>query len=144
MTTKKAKLDGIEDLKKPGAKNDAGKLRFELTDRRADEALVAVMTLGAHKYTPNGWREVAEAFERYDGALMRHRAAFRKFLETGNPDERIDAETGLPHTAQMLCNAHFLCALDLVENDDCFDGAIAAKEAIARWNKRLEEEKKRA
>lgn len=128
-----ARLDSITDLKKPGAKNDAGKLRFDLIDDIAEEALVAVLTLGAAKYTPGGWREVEDPYARYWSALRRHAKDLRKYLRTRNAEDRIDYETGLPTSAQLLCNAMFLCALDIAEHEgEGFDGAEAAKQAIAK------------
>lgn len=130
------KLDSITDLKKPGAKNDAGKLRFDLVDDIADEALVAVLTLGAAKYSEDGWREVANAEKRYFAALRRHGLAMRKFFRTHDPKFLHDEETGLPHVAQFLTNAHFLAALMLERHHPDFDGEKAAKSAIEKWEKR--------
>lgn len=138
--TKKT-LSSTEDVKKPGAKNDAGKLLYHLVDDDAHEALVSVLTLGAHKYSPGGWRHVEDAFDRYDDALMRHRRELRRFIKCikgGRPvaevnQYRIDQETGLPHAAQLQCNAHFIAALDIFHFDPTFDGTEAAREAIRRW-----------
>jgi hypothetical protein len=128
------RLDKLDDVKKPGAKNDGDKLRYDLEDDLATEALIAVMTFGANKYSPNGWRAVEDAFERYYGAMRRHAREFRRFLRTRDPAHRVDAETGFPHSAQFLCNAHFMCALDLATHQPDFDGNEAAKEALRRWN----------
>lgn len=128
-----AKLDGIKDMKVPGAKNDSGKLQYSLIDDRAEEALAAVLTFGCGKYSAGGWRLVEGAIDRYYDAFRRHAQAFRRYMRTGIAALRIDEETGLPHTAQMLCNAKFICALDLAANDPDFDGQAAAAEALRRW-----------
>lgn len=133
----KKRLDTIKDITKPGAKNDAGKLRYDLIDDLAEEAMVAVLTFGALKYTAHGWQKVPEPLARYFAADRRHLRGMRRFWQTKNPTDRIDAETGFPHSAQHLCNAMFLCALDLAENDPSFDGMKAAQEAWERWKKIL-------
>lgn len=137
------RLDTLDVIKTPGAKNDAGKLLYHLVDDGALEALVAVLTLGAAKYTEGGWRKVEDAFVRYDDALMRHRREFRRFLDDqkkngkhASPALRKDNETQLPHTAQLLCNAMFLCALDLAMHDPGFEGTAAVHQAIEMWNAR--------
>lgn len=127
------RLDSVADMKIPGAKNDAGKLLYSLIDDLAEEALAAVLTFGASKYTRGGWREVEDAIDRYYDAFRRHARGFRRFQATGLNGHRIDEETGLPHTAQMLCNAMFLCALDLAANDPDFNGQKVASEALRRW-----------
>jgi hypothetical protein len=63
-----------------------------------------VLTYGAQKYAPEGWRSVPDAEARYTGALMRH-------LEEWRTGEVIDPESGLPHLAHVLCNAAFLVTL---------------------------------
>lgn len=132
-----SRLDTIDQINKPGAKNDAGKLRYELLDDLADEALTAVMTFGAKKYTPNGWRQVVEPLDRYYAALRRHAREMRRFQKTGDPKDRFDRETGFPHSAQLLCNAYFICAIDLAVHQGDFDGAAAAEEAWKRWQAQL-------
>jgi hypothetical protein len=131
------RLDTKADLKKPGAKNDAGKLRYDLLDEHADEALAAVLTLGAAKYMPGGWRLVQDAEARYYAALRRHLRGWRKFLMSGLSADAIDAETGFPHLAQALCNLHFLTALHLMKHDRTFDGEKAARVAIEKWQSTL-------
>lgn len=88
-----------------GVKYDDGKLRYDLVPVRAERLLVEVLTYGAVKYAPDGWRTVPNAKERYTAALLRHFAAWRA-------GERDDAESGLPHIAHVLCNAAFLSELD--------------------------------
>ncbi len=94
-----------ESVGKPGVKDDGGKLMYNLLPWKAIKGLVTVLTFGAKKYSPNGWRTVPEARERYTAALLRHIAA----RESG---EVIDPESGLPHSWHILCNATFLAELE--------------------------------
>lgn len=88
----------------PGVKDDGGKLMWNLLPWKAVEGLVRVLTFGAKKYSPNGWRTVPNAKERYLAALLRHLAA----MQTG---ETNDPESGLRHVDHVLCNAAFLAEL---------------------------------
>lgn len=87
-----------------GEKHDQGKLRFDLVPPHAERALAAVLTFGAEKYEPNGWREVPDAVPRYEAAALRHLNAYR----TG---EKFDPESGLPHLAHAMCCLVFLLEL---------------------------------
>ncbi|MGI4846818.1 MAG: dATP/dGTP diphosphohydrolase domain-containing protein [Janthinobacterium lividum] len=91
----------------PGAKLDAGKTRVWLCVSgfsRALDAVAQVTTVGAAKYSPNGWMHVADGEARYLDAFGRHALK----LGTG---ERIDEETGALHKAQMIWN--LLASLEL-------------------------------
>lgn len=88
-----------------GNKADAGKLRWALLPFRALEGVVGVLTFGATKYRPHGWRGVDNAVERYRDALLRHVAAYMQ-------GEWMDPETGLPHLAHAATNALFLLELE--------------------------------
>jgi len=81
-------------------KMDGGKLMMELIPTTATESIARVLTYGAMKYKPNGWKEVEPV--RYIGALMRHFEAFRE-----DPYGR-DEESGLLHIEHALCNIVFL------------------------------------
>lgn len=62
-------------LNTPGAKADSGKLRPWLVlggFAKGLEEVTKVGTLGAAKYTDNGWKTVPEGRERYMEAAMRH------------------------------------------------------------------------
>ena len=64
-----------KDQHEAGAKLDAGKIRPALVLGGFADALMAVAeigTLGAAKYTENGWKEVDNGEARYDDAHMRH------------------------------------------------------------------------
>ena len=95
----------LEDLHVAGAKDDNGKLRYDLLPWKAIEGLVKVMTFGAKKYTPNGWRSVKDARARYSAALLRH-------LRAINAGELIDPESGLRHIDHLLTNAAFMAELE--------------------------------
>lgn len=65
-----------------------------------EEAVAAVLTFGAKKYTPNNWQK-CEDKGRYIAALGRHLNAMLK-------DDTFDEESGLPHMDHVLCNLMFL------------------------------------
>jgi len=88
-----------------GVKLDDGKLRFDLIPESAIEGLAEVLTMGARKYTPNGWKTVPDAVNRYYSALFRHLMAWRK-------GEKIDPESGLSHLKHVMINVAFLLELD--------------------------------
>ena len=90
-----------------GAKLDAGKpmpwlmiAGFPL----ALQCVAEVTTIGARKYTPDGWKDVPEGQQRYMEAFARHMLA----LASG---EEIDRDTGCLHKAQMIWN--LLASLEL-------------------------------
>jgi hypothetical protein len=91
----------------PGAKLDGGKPRAGLVLKSFSRALAAVSevgTYGAQKYTPNGWKWVADGVPRYTDAMVRH------FLEEAITD--LDDESGLPHSFHVAWNA--LARLELM------------------------------
>jgi hypothetical protein len=84
-----------------GAKLDSGKLRYGLVLKgfaRAIEAVVAVGTYGAVKYSDNGWTQVDDAVNRYEDAGLRHK--FAEWL--GELDDR---DTDLAHAAHEAWNS---------------------------------------
>jgi hypothetical protein len=87
-----------------GVKDDQGKARWDLLPWKAMAGLVAVLTFGAKKYSPNGWRTVPNAKDRYTSAMMRHMYA----LSVG---EDVDKESGLRHIDHVLTNVAFLAEL---------------------------------
>lgn len=84
----------------PGAKLDDGKRRADLLlgFSRALEAVADVLTHGAAKYSPGGWRYVPDGVDRYTAAMIRH------LLAEGRGEE-VDADSGLLHAAQVAWNA---------------------------------------
>lgn len=89
----------------PGAKLDANKpLAGVLLDfSRALEAVAEVGTYGVNKYSRGGWQAVPAGVTRYTDAMMRHLLRER---------EVEDADSGLPHAAQVAWNA--LARLELM------------------------------
>lgn len=85
-------------------KHDMGKLRMDLFPVETMESISAVLTYGAEKYAAHSWRTVPDAIPRYVAAMLRHYVAWKK-------GEMLDAESGLPHTSHMACNAMFIDAL---------------------------------
>ena len=89
----------------PGTKYDGQKPRHSLIPVEATDALLAVLEFGAKKYAPDNWQHVPNPQQRYTDALERHLDAIKR-------GERIDAESGQPHIAQVLANAVFLTWFD--------------------------------
>lgn len=109
MTLKqKKKMNNEENIKnnlnKPGVKDDKEKLRYDLLPWKALNGLVKVLTFGAKKYSPEGWRSVPNATNRYEAALLRHLYALKR-------GERIDPDSGLRHIDHMVANVIFLSEL---------------------------------
>lgn len=92
-----------------GVKYDGDKLRFDLIDPEAMEALADVLTVGALKYSPNNWKRIEPLFDRYIAASLRHINARQK-------GEKYDPETGALHTSHLLTCVMFLVWGDLQEN----------------------------
>lgn len=88
-----------------GVKDDNGKAMWNLLPWKAINGLVTVLTFGARKYSPNGWRSVPNGRDRYLSALLRHIYA----LQTG---ELVDKESGLRHIDHAMCNVAFLAELE--------------------------------
>lgn len=89
-----------DGLHVPGAKDDKAKPiagELVLGFPRALEALVAVATYGANKYSRGGYLHVNNFDVRYLDAAMRH------LLSYGRGD-KTDKESGLPHLAHCLWN----------------------------------------
>lgn len=96
------------EANKPGAKLDAGKNRLGLVlggFSRALQEVGEVGTVGAEKYTDNGWISVPNGIDRYTDAMYRH-----LFAESNG--ELVDEQTGLHHAAHAAWNA--LARLDLI------------------------------
>ncbi|MER2518591.1 MAG: dATP/dGTP diphosphohydrolase domain-containing protein [Candidatus Accumulibacter phosphatis] len=84
-----------------GAKLDAGKNRLGLVlcgFARALQAVGAVGTYGANKYTDNGWMKVPDGERRYTDAMLRH------LMREATGEER-DPDTELHHAAHTAWNA---------------------------------------
>lgn len=72
----------------------------ELAPPFAQEQYAKVLTFGAKKYSPHNW-ERGMKWSRIIGAIKRHTLA----IERG---EDYDQETGLLHSAHLMCEAGFL------------------------------------
>ena len=89
------------DQHQAGAKLDSGKVRPSLVLNGFAAALAEVFEVaegGAQKYTPYGWREVADGETRYNDAKLRHQNAAAR-------GEVYDQATGLRHAAHEAWNA---------------------------------------
>ncbi len=98
------------DAHAPGAKLDAGKLLpwlFMSGFAHALEAVAEVTTVGARKYTPGGWKHVANGQERYMEAFGRHLTNLGK----GRVFDDGPKGTGCRHKAQCIWN--LLASLEL-------------------------------
>ena len=88
------------DQHEAGAKLDAGKCPVATLclDYFPDaiQAVAWVSEVGARKYTPMGWKSVANGPERYKNAGARHAL---------KPDGAFDADVDVPHAAQVAWNA---------------------------------------
>lgn len=78
---------------------------------RALEQVAAVSAFGATKYAWKGWEGVAEGFERYSDAMVRHLTATGK-------GETEDRDSGLLHEAHAAWNALARLELKLRELND--------------------------
>ena len=83
-----------------GIKHDDGKYRYDLYPPEALEGTVAVLTVGAKKYSPRNW-ELGMSWGRLFAALMRHLWAW-----WGGED--YDQETHLHHLHHAACCLAFL------------------------------------
>ena len=81
---------------------DQDKLDWSLVPMQHLEGMVRVLMFGTKKYAPHNWRKGFPP-SRITNSLQRHLNAF-------NAGEDIDPESGLPHTAHILCNALFLAS----------------------------------
>lgn len=97
-------------LNEPGKKADAGKLLpwlFFSGFANALEKVADVTTLGAKKYTPNGWANVPNGPERYMEAALRHLI----YLGQGEKFDSGPGGIGTLHKAQIIWN--LLASLEL-------------------------------
>lgn len=110
MTTIERDPNGVEPHA-PGAKLDDGKPEADLLQDfgLALMAVAEVSTYGKRKYSRGGWLHVADGFNRYSAAMMRH--WFKESVE------EYDADSDLLHAAQVAWNALARLELMLRENN---------------------------
>jgi len=77
-----------------------GKTRYDLIPAFAQEQYAKVLTFGSAKYSDHNWSKGMK-WSKVVASLKRHIAAFEQ-------GEDYDKETGLLHTAHIMCNAAFL------------------------------------
>lgn len=83
-----------------GKRYNQGKTRHDLAPTFAQEQYAKVLTMGAAKYTARNW-ERGMSWSSVLGSLSRH-------LEALKGGEDYDKESGLLHSAHIMCNAAFL------------------------------------
>jgi uncharacterized HAD superfamily protein len=86
--------------KDKGLRYNEGKTRYDLAPAYAQEQYVRVLTKGAEKYDERNW-ERGMKWSKVLASLERHLAAVKR-------GEDFDPETGLLHSAHIMCNAAFL------------------------------------
>jgi hypothetical protein len=99
-----------KSLNSPGTKADAGKdlpWLFQTGFANALAEVVKVTTLGARKYTPNGWASVPNGIERYMEGFARHAS----YLAKGETFDNGPGGIGTYHKSQMIWN--LLASLEL-------------------------------
>jgi hypothetical protein len=95
-------------------KFDADKPMMSLLPFHALREVAKILTYGAAKYGAHNWRKGME-WSRLESAMLRHYDSYRR-------GDDIDAESGLPHLAHMVCNGLMLLTyqLDKIGTDDRF------------------------
>ena len=87
-------------MKGTGKRFNKGKTRHDLTPAFAQEQYAKVITFGAKKYGPNNYRDGMK-WSNVISSASRH-------LEAIKNGEDFDKESGLLHSAHMMCNSAFL------------------------------------
>jgi hypothetical protein len=83
-----------------GLRFNEGKIRYDLVPSFASEQFAKVLTKGSEKYAPRNW-ELGMKWSNVLASLERHLQAIKR-------GEDFDPETGLLHSAHVMCNAAFL------------------------------------
>lgn len=79
---------------------NGGKNRLDLVPMKWMEGLGSVVTFGANKYRPNGWRD-GMPWNNTLGSALRHIAAWQN-------GEELDSDSGLPHLLHAATNLMFI------------------------------------
>lgn len=93
---------------KAGLKYDNGKTRYDLYPLDAYKGCADVLTFGAAKYTPNGWKSVPDGKNRYYAAMIRHLNEQLEYAQNGGIGLCLDKESGLPTLDHAQCCLVFL------------------------------------
>lgn len=104
-TQLKKYVKSIDDSDTIGVKYDNDKPQWSLMQWGALTEVVDVLTYGAKKYSPDNWKKVPNARQRYLDAGFRHFTAYAA-------GEKNDSETGMSHLAHAMCCMLFLLAFD--------------------------------
>lgn len=83
-----------------GKRFNIGKTRHNLVPAFAQEQYARVLTMGGDKYGDFNWQK-GMSWNIVLASMERHIAAFKR-------GEDVDSESGLLHTAHIMCNAAFL------------------------------------
>lgn len=83
-----------------GLRFNKGKTRYDLIPSFAQEQYAKVLTIGADKYGEDNWKKGMK-WTTVLASLQRHLEAIKK-------GEDYDKESGLLHSAHIMCNAGFL------------------------------------
>lgn len=110
----KTSKDGAEPNNEIGTKQDAEKPRWDLLPLETLDDVVKVLTFGVKKYSPDNWKRVPDAKNRYFSAMMRHISAWQQ-------GEHLDPESNLPHLAHAGCCLIFLIWFSKYERHDNAD-----------------------
>lgn len=94
-----------------GVKFDQGKPQWRLVPFGAMTEVVDVLTYGANKYSPDNWKYVNDAKNRYIDAGFRHFVAYAN-------GEKNDPESGHSHLAHAMCCLLFLLAFERGDHED--------------------------
>lgn len=90
----------MQSKEKEGLRFNQGKTRHDLVPSFAQEQYAKVLTKGAEKYAERNW-ELGMNWSKIISSLERHLQAIKR-------GEDYDPETGLLHSAHVMCNAAFL------------------------------------
>ena len=105
-------IERIESpTKSEGVKHDKEKLKYHLIPWQVMEGMAAILTFGANKYSPGGWKLLADPEKRYEDAMWRHLMEYKK----GN---RLDKDSKMPHLWHCVTNLAFLIYFDMRSEEE--------------------------
>lgn len=108
-----------------GTRENQNKPRHDLISPIAMNDLALVLTHGASKYSDRNWEDGLEWSKGIIGSLKRHLAAFEMGIDN-------DEETGYPHTAHIIANAHFLAHM-FHARKDLDDRSVTMKKMLCSY-----------